>query len=33
MSLITIIVDPEDKKTKMNWFYSKKIVLDSIRGG
>ena len=33
MSWITIIVDPDDKKTKINWFYLKKIVLGSIRGG
>ena len=33
MSWITIIVDPNDKKTKINWFYPKKIVLNSIRGG
>ena len=32
MSWITIIVDPNDKKTKINWFYSKKIILGLIRG-
>ena len=30
MTLITIIVDSNDKKTKINWFYLKKIVLGSI---
>ena len=32
MSWTTIIVDPDDKKTKINWFYPKKIILDTIRG-
>ena len=31
MSWITIIVDPNDKKTKRNWFYQKKIVLGMVR--
>ena len=32
MSWITIIVDPNDKKTKRNWFYPKKMVLGTVRG-
>ena len=33
ISWITIIVNPDDKKIKINWFYLKKIVIGSIRGG
>ena len=33
MSWITIIVDPDDKKKKINWFYLKKIVTNLIRRG
>ena len=32
MSWITIIVDLDDKKTKIDWFYLKKIVIGIIRG-
>ena len=32
MSWITIIVNPDNKKTKINWFYLKKIVINTIRG-
>ena len=31
MSWITIIMDPDDKKVKINWFYLNKIVLGTIR--
>ena len=31
ISWITIIVNPDDKKTKINWFYPKKIAIGSIR--
>ena len=33
MSWITIIVDPDDKKKKINWFYLKKIVINLIQRG
>ena len=32
MSWTTIIVGPNDKKVKINWFYPKKIVLGTIQG-
>ena len=32
MSQTTIIVGPDDKKAKINWFYLEKIVLGPIRG-
>ena len=32
MSWVTIIIDPDDKKVKIDWFYLKKIVLSTIRG-
>ena len=32
MSWITIIVDSNDKKVKINYFYPKKIVFGTIRG-
>ena len=32
MSWVTIIIDPDDKKVKIDWFYLKKIVLGTIRG-
>ena len=31
MNWVTITVDPDDNKVKINWFYLKKIVLDTIR--
>ena len=31
MSWITIIMDPDDNKVKINWFYLNKIVLGTIR--
>ena len=27
MSWVTIIMDPDDKKVKIDWFYVKKVVL------
>ena len=30
MSWTTIIMGPDDKKAKINWFYPKKIVLGTI---
>ena len=30
MSLVTIIMDPDDKKIKIDWFYPKRIVLSAI---
>ena len=33
ISWITIIVNQDDKKTKINWFYPKKIIISSIQGG
>ena len=32
MSWITIIVDPNDNKVKIDWFYLKKIVIGTVRG-
>ena len=32
MSWVTIIMDPDDKKVKIDWFYLKKIILSTIRG-
>ena len=31
MSLVTIIMDLDDNKVKIDWFYLKKIVLGTIR--
>ena len=32
MSWVTIIMDPDEKKGNMDWFYPKKNVLDKVRG-
>ena len=32
MSWVTIIIDPDDKKVKIDWFYPKKIVIGTIQG-
>ena len=32
MSWVTIIMDLDDKKVKIDWFYPKKIVLGTIQG-
>ena len=32
MSWVTIIMDLDDKKVKIDWFYLKKIILSTIRG-
>ena len=32
MSWVTIIIDPDDNKVKIDWFYLKKIVLGTIQG-
>ena len=32
MSWVTIIVDPNDNKIKIDWSYLKKIVLGSVQG-
>ena len=32
MSWVAIIVDPNDNKVKIDWFYLKKIVLGTVRG-
>ena len=32
MSWITIIIDPDDNKVKIDWFYLKKIVIGTIQG-
>ena len=32
MSWVVIIVDPNDNKVKIDWFYLKKIVLGTVRG-
>ena len=31
MNWVKITVDPDDNKVKIEWFYLKKIVLDTIR--
>ena len=31
MSWVTIIMDPDDNKVKIDWFYLKKIVIDTIQ--
>ena len=31
MSWVTIIMDSDDKKVNIDWFYLKKIVIDIIR--
>ena len=32
MSWVTIIMDPDDKKVKIDWFYPKRIVFSTIWG-
>ena len=32
MSWVTVIMDPNDKKVKIDWFYPIKIILGTIRG-
>ena len=32
MSLVAIIVDPNDNKVKIDWFYLKKVVFGTVRG-
>ena len=32
MSWVTIIMDSDDKKVKIDWFYLKKIIIDTIQG-
>ena len=32
MSWVTIIMDPDDNKVKIDWFYLKKIIIGTIRG-
>ena len=32
MSWVTIIMDPDEKKGNMDWFYPKKNVLGTVRG-
>ena len=32
MSWVTIIMDPDYKKGKIDWFYSKKYVLGIVQG-
>ena len=32
MSWVAIIVDPNDNKVKIDWFYLKKIVISTVRG-
>ena len=32
MSWVTIIMDQDDKKVKIDWFYLNKIILCTIRG-
>ena len=32
MSWLTIIMDPDDNKGKIDWFYPKKNVLGTVRG-
>ena len=31
MSWVAIIVDPNDNKVKIDWFYLKKVVIGTIR--
>ena len=32
MSLVAIIMDSDDNKVKVNWFYIRKIILGTVRG-
>ena len=32
MSWVTIIMDPDDNKVKVDWFYLKKIFLGTVQG-
>ena len=32
MSLVIIIMDSDDNKINIDWFYLKKIVIDIVRG-
>ena len=32
MSWVAIIVDPNDNKVKVDWFYLKKIVIGTVQG-
>ena len=32
MSWVTIIIDLDDNKVKVDWFYLRKIILDLVRG-
>ena len=32
MSWVTIIIDSDDNKVKVDWFYSRKIILGTVRG-
>ena len=32
MSWVTIIIDLDDNKVKVDWFYLRKIVLGTVRG-
>ena len=32
MSWVTIIMDPDNNKVKIDWFYLNKIILSTIRG-
>ena len=32
MSWVAIIMDSDNDKVKVDWFYLKKIVLDTVRG-
>ena len=32
MSWVIIIMDPDDNKVKVDWFYLRKIILGPVRG-
>ena len=32
MSWVAIIVDPNDNKVKIDWFYLKKVAIGTVRG-
>ena len=32
MSWVTIIIDPDDNKVKVDWFYLRKIIHGTVRG-
>ena len=32
MSWVTIIMDPDDNKVKVDWFYLRKFILSTVRG-